>query len=59
MIKVVLLLAVVLQLIVAIQTEGLTRALSELSAFLLLVALVANHKQQKRMKVKLEPEELG
>jgi hypothetical protein len=59
MIKGVLLLAVLLQLSVAFQTEGLPRALSELSAFLLLIALVATHKQQKQRKAKIEPEEIG
>lgn len=59
MVKAILIFAVVVQIVLAIQTEGLTRALAELSAFLLLVGLVAMHKQQKRLQEKIEPEEIG
>ncbi|MBU2898003.1 hypothetical protein [Vibrio hepatarius] len=38
--KTIIVLATLLQLIVAIQSEGLIRALSELSAFLLVVSLL-------------------
>ncbi|WP_167494611.1 MULTISPECIES: hypothetical protein [Vibrio] len=43
--KVMLVLAVVIQIVVAIQSEGLARSLAELTAFLLVAALVVHHKQ--------------
>ncbi len=55
--KAVLVIAVILQIIMAVQSEGLIRALAELSAFLLLVAIVFSYQQQKKQPVKLEPEE--
>ncbi len=56
--KSVLVIAVILQIIVAIQSEGLIRALAELSAFLLVLAIVFSYKQQKRRKLELESEDL-
>jgi hypothetical protein len=56
--KAVLVIAVLLQIIVAIQSEGLIRALAELSAFLLVLAIVFSYKQQKRRKLELEAEDL-
>ena len=55
--KAVLVIAVLLQIIVAIQSEGLIRALAELSAFLLVLAIVFSYKQQKRRKLELEAED--
>lgn len=55
--KAVLVIAVILQIIVAIQSEGLIRALAELSAFLLVLAIVFSYKQQKRRKLELEAED--
>lgn len=55
--KVVLVIAVILQIIMAVQSEGLIRALAELSAFLLLVAIVFSYQQQKKQPVKFEPKE--
>ncbi|MDC5807199.1 hypothetical protein OPW36_23615 [Vibrio europaeus] len=46
--RAILVFAVILQIIVAVQTEGLTRALAELSAFLLVLGLVFSFKQKKR-----------
>ncbi|EHK4784042.1 hypothetical protein [Vibrio parahaemolyticus] len=40
MVKLVLLIAVVLQIGIAINSEGLTRSLAELTAFLIAIALV-------------------
>ncbi|MFM2590414.1 hypothetical protein [Vibrio sp. TBV020] len=51
MIKAALIAAVILQIVVAVQTEGLIRALAELSAFLLVLALVFSLKSQKRRKL--------
>ncbi|MCG9783573.1 hypothetical protein L1D52_14560 [Vibrio brasiliensis] len=54
--KAILVVAVLLQIIVAVQSEGLIRALTELSAFLLVVAIVVSSKQQKRQSLELETE---
>ncbi|EGA66878.1 hypothetical protein [Vibrio brasiliensis] len=54
--KAILVVAVLLQIIVAVQSEGLIRALTELSAFLLVVAIVVSSKQQKRQSLELEAE---
>ncbi|WP_167469883.1 hypothetical protein [Vibrio aquaticus] len=50
MIKAALVIAAILQIIVAIQTDGLIRALAELSAFLLIAALVWSLKPRKQTK---------
>lgn len=55
--KTVLVSAVLLQIVVAIQSEGLIRSLAELSAFLLVVAIALSHKQQKHAKVNIKAEE--
>lgn len=54
--KAILVVAVLLQITVAVQSEGLIRALTELSAFLLVVAIVVSSKQQKRQSLELEVE---
>ena len=54
--KAVLIIAVILQIIVAMQSEGLIRALAELSAFLLLVAIVFSHQQNKTPPIKTDSE---
>lgn len=55
--KTVLVSAVFLQIVVAIQSEGLIRSLAELSAFLLVVAIALSHRQQKHAKLSIEAEE--
>lgn len=52
--KTILVVAVILQIVVAVQSEGLVRALAELCAFLLVVAIVFSFKQQKRHALELE-----
>ncbi len=51
MIKAILVFAVILQIIVAVQSEGLARSLAELTAFLLVCAFVFNLKASKRSKL--------
>lgn len=51
MIKAVLVIAVILQIVVAVQSDGLVRALAELSAFLLVSVLVLSGNTQKRKKL--------
>ncbi|MFM2610834.1 hypothetical protein [Vibrio campbellii] len=51
MIKLVLAAAVLLQIGVAMSTQGLTRSLAELTAFLVAIALVLVHKNQSTRKV--------
>ena len=51
MIKLALAAAVLLQIGVAVSTEGLTRSLAELTAFLVAIALVLVHKSQSTRKV--------
>jgi len=51
MIKLVLAAAVLLQIGVAMSTDGLTRSLAELTAFLVAIALVLVHKSQSTRKV--------
>ncbi|EEX92736.1 hypothetical protein VIOR3934_16006 [Vibrio orientalis CIP 102891 = ATCC 33934] len=51
MIKAVLVIAVILQIVVAVQSDGLVRALAELSAFLLVSVLVLSANTQKRKKL--------
>ncbi len=46
MIKLALVAAVLLQIGLAMSTEGLTRSLAELTAFLVAIALVLVHKNQ-------------
>ncbi|MFW1431486.1 hypothetical protein ACEV94_11215 [Vibrio parahaemolyticus] len=48
MVKSVLLIAVVLQICIAISSEGLTRSLAELTAFLIAIALVFALKSDKQ-----------
>lgn len=55
--KTVLVSAVLLQIVVAIQSEGLIRSLAELSAFLLVIAIALSHRQQKHAKLGIEAEE--
>lgn len=50
MIKLVLAAAVLLQIGVAMSTQGLTRSLAELTAFLVAIALVLVHKSKAREK---------
>lgn len=50
MIKLVLAAAVLLQIGVAISTEGLTRSLAELTAFLVAIALVLVHKSTRKVE---------
>ncbi|EEX33785.1 MULTISPECIES: hypothetical protein [Vibrio] len=56
--KAVIVLAILIQILVAVQSEGLVRSLAELSAFLFIAALVLIYQRQKRRKLKIEPEEL-
>ncbi|WP_333003395.1 hypothetical protein [Vibrio coralliilyticus] len=56
--KAVIVLAILIQIFVAVQSEGLVRSLAELSAFLFIAALVLIYQRQKRRKLKIEPEEL-
>lgn len=51
MMKAALVIAVILQIVVAVQSDGLVRALAELSAFLLVSVLVLSAKSQKRKKL--------
>ncbi|MDN3698670.1 MULTISPECIES: hypothetical protein [Vibrio] len=43
--KIIILVAIVLQITLAIQSEGLVRSIAELTAFLLVASLVLNYKQ--------------
>ncbi|USD50850.1 hypothetical protein J4N37_04555 [Vibrio sp. SCSIO 43153] len=52
MIKLALAAAVLLQIGVAVSTEGLTRSLAELTAFLVAIALVLVHRSQSVQKAK-------
>ncbi|WP_174217998.1 hypothetical protein [Vibrio mexicanus] len=55
----ILIVAVIIQIVLAIQTDGLTRALAELSAFLLLLGLVISVKRARKAKqAKFEIEEV-
>ncbi|WFB47247.1 hypothetical protein [Vibrio coralliilyticus] len=56
--KAVIVLAILIQILIAVQSEGLVRSLAELSAFLFIAALVLIYQRQKRRKLKIEPEEL-
>lgn len=58
MVKGLHILTIVLLIGLATQTDGLLRALSELSAFLLTISLVVKYRQQKRHADKVEAEEL-
>ncbi|HDM8133464.1 TPA: hypothetical protein P0E15_003017 [Vibrio harveyi] len=51
MIKLALAAAVLLQIGVAVSSEGLMRSLAELTAFLIAIALVLVHKSQSTRKV--------
>ncbi len=53
MIKLALVAAVLLQIGLAMSTEGLTRSLVELTAFLVAIALVFVHKNQSAKKAEL------
>ncbi|CAH1529424.1 hypothetical protein GCM10007906_27830 [Vibrio hyugaensis] len=53
MIKLALVAAVLLQIGLAMSTEGLTRSLAELTAFLVAIALVLVHKNQSAKKAEL------
>ena len=57
--RVILVIAVILQIIVAVQSEGLTRALAELSAFLLVLGIVFSFKQKKRAQAATDIGRLG
>ncbi|MCF7482550.1 hypothetical protein L3V31_12515 [Vibrio sp. J1-1] len=46
MVKAVLIVAVLLQIGISLNSEGLARSLAELTAFLIAIALVFIHKQQ-------------
>ncbi|MGD8231211.1 hypothetical protein [Vibrio sp. TRT 1302] len=54
--KALLVVAVLLQIMVALQSEGLVKALAELSAFLLVVTIAFSTKQQKRQSLELDAE---
>ncbi|NRF27934.1 hypothetical protein HRJ45_23380 [Vibrio coralliilyticus] len=56
--KAVIVLAILIQILFAVQSEGLVRSLAELSAFLFIAALVFIYQRQKRRKLKIEPDEL-
>lgn len=57
MMKAALVIAVILQIVVAVQSDGLVRALAELSAFLLVSVLVLSAKSQKRKKLTQKADE--
>lgn len=46
--RVMLVLAVIIQIVVAIQSDGLTRSMAELTAFLLVAALVLDHRKSSK-----------
>ncbi len=46
--RVMLVLAVIIQIVVAIQSDGLTRSMAELTAFLLVAALVLDHRKASK-----------
>ncbi|WP_394247548.1 hypothetical protein [Vibrio profundi] len=48
MMRVMLVLAVIIQIVVAIQSDGLTRSMAELTAFLLVAALVLDHRKASK-----------
>ena len=48
MMRVMLVLAVIIQIVVAIQSDGLTRSMAELTAFLLVTALVLDHRKASK-----------
>lgn len=61
----ILIVAVVIQIIVATQSEGVMRSLCELTAFLLVIVLVfrqrqrlSPHRRKQDNKVMIEPEDL-
>ena len=54
--KALLVVAVLLQIMVALQSEGLVKALAELSEFLLVVTISFSTKQQKRQSLELDAE---
>ncbi|UUM31453.1 hypothetical protein [Vibrio japonicus] len=56
--KVILILAIVLQVIVATQSDGLTRSLAELSAFVLVLGLVFSIKKTRHKKVTFKPDDI-
>lgn len=56
--KLLLTIFAVLQIGIAIQTDGLYRSLAELGAFVCVVALVVLFRKQKHSKVVIESEEL-
>ena len=56
--KWILTIGAVLLIATGTQVEGLYRALTELSAFLFVVALVVHYRKEKRSKIRIEPEEL-
>lgn len=58
MVKGILIAAVLLLIGLATQTDGMLRAIFELSAFLVTVSLVFTYKQNKHSSGKIEPEEL-
>ncbi len=56
MVKTVLIAAVLLQIGISLNSEGLARSLAELTAFLIAIALVFIHKQQSaRASGRTEP----
>ena len=56
--KWILTIGAVLLTVTATQVEGLYRALTELSAFLFVLALVIYYRKEKRSNSRIEPEEL-
>ncbi|ABU70410.1 MULTISPECIES: hypothetical protein [Vibrio] len=60
MIKLALAAAVLLQIGIAVSTEGLTRSLAELTAFLVAIALVLVHRSQSAQKEELtQPDKIN
>ncbi|WP_070963721.1 hypothetical protein [Vibrio sonorensis] len=49
--RAVLIFLVLLQIVIAMQSSGLHRALAELTAFLLVVVIVVQHKKSRRLMV--------
>ncbi len=49
MVKTALIAAILLQIVVSLISEGLARSLAELTAFIITIALVLVHKQQREL----------
>ncbi|MDN3610465.1 hypothetical protein ACODM8_02835 [Vibrio ostreicida] len=55
--KAAIIVAIIIQVVTATQSDGLLRSLSELAAFALVIALVFMHKKPKKQRVTIESED--